>query len=84
MKSNRLDSDFIAAFQSGMIQEHQSPISCASEIRREKRATEEAALMNCFNLFGFNSPPTWGEGWLKASSLKSVVNTPWLAAGCFI
>jgi len=36
------------------------------------------------NLFGLNSPLPWGEGWLKASDLKSAVNTPLLAAGCFI
>jgi hypothetical protein len=29
-------------------------------------------------------PVPWGEGWLKASRLKSAVNTPQLAAGCFI
>jgi hypothetical protein len=28
-------------------------------------------------------PAPWGEGWLKASGLGSVVNTPQLAAGCF-
>jgi hypothetical protein len=29
-------------------------------------------------------PAPWSEGWLKASGLKSAVNTPLLAAGCFI
>ena len=29
-------------------------------------------------------PAPWGEGWLKASGLESAVNTPQLAAGCFI
>ena len=29
-------------------------------------------------------PAPRGEGWLKTSGLKSAVNTPLLAAGCFI
>jgi len=39
---------------------------------------------NLLNLFGLNFPLPWGEGWLKASGLKSAVNTPLLAAAGFI
>jgi hypothetical protein len=36
------------------------------------------------NFFRLNFTLPWGEGRLKASGLKSAVNTPLLAAGCFI
>jgi hypothetical protein len=36
------------------------------------------------NLFGLNSPLPWGESWLKANGLKSVINARPLAAGCLI
>ena len=41
----------------------------------------DRAKLILFNLSGLNSPIPWGESWLKASGLKSAVNTPLLAAG---
>ncbi len=61
-----------------------NPYPVEHDLKRELKRQELKAEATDFNLYRVNSPPLGAKSWLKASGLKSAVNTSQLAAGCFI